>query len=132
MSDLPPAKKILILSANPKGTTPLRLDEEVREIKEGLRRAKRREQFVIESAEAVRYRDIRRAILDFEPQILHFSGHGAGEEGLVFEDETGQEKLVDAEALAELFELFSDQLECVVLNACYSEVQARAIAQPKR
>ncbi len=129
MNDLPPAKKILILSANPKGTTPLRLDEEVREIKEGLRRAKRREQFVIESAEAVRYRDICRAILDFEPQILHFSGHGAGEEGLVFEDETGQEKLVDAEALAELFELFSDQLECVVLNACYSEVQARAIAR---
>ena len=129
MSDLPPAKKILILSANPKGTTPLRLDEEVREIKEGLKRAKRREQFVIESAEAVRYRDIRRAILDFEPQILHFSGHGTGEEGLVFEDETGQEKLVDAEALAELFELFSDQLECVVLNACYSEVQAREIAQ---
>ena len=122
-------KRILILSANPKGTTPLRLAEEMREIKEGLRRAKRREQFVIESAEAVRYRDIRRAILDCEPQILHFSGHGAGEEGLLFEDETGQKKLVDAEALAELFELFSDKLECVVLNACYSEVQARAIAQ---
>ena len=48
--------------------------------------------------------------------------------GLVFEDETGHEKLVDAEALAELFELFSDQLECVVLNACYSEVLAKAIA----
>ena len=129
MKDLPLVKKILILSANPKGTTPLRLSEEIREIKEGLRRAKRREQFVIESAEAVRYRDIRRVILDYEPQILHFSGHGAGEEGLVFEDETGHEKLVDAEALADLFALFSDKLECVVLNACYSEVQARAIAR---
>ncbi len=129
------------------------LDEEIRDIKEGLRRAKRREQFVIESAEAVRYRDIRRAILDYEPQILHFSGHGIGSPaqqiehdsgdrklslvpeyatesgGLVFEDETGHEKLVDIEALAELFELFADQLECVVLNACYSEVQARAIAR---
>ena len=129
MSDLPPVKKILILSANPKGTTQLRLGEEIREIKEGLRRAKRRERFVIESEEAVRYRDIRRSLLEHEPQILHFSGHGAGEEGLVFEDETGQEKLVDAEALAELFDLFADQLECVVLNACYSELQARAIAQ---
>ncbi len=129
MNDLHPVKTILILSANPKGTSLLRLNEERREIKEGLRRAKKREQFVIESSEAVRYRDIHRAILDFEPQILHFSGHGAGEEGLVFEDETGQEKLVDAEALAELFELFSDKLECVVLNACYSEVQAKAIAQ---
>ena len=153
MSDLSPVKKILILSANPKGTTPLRLGEEIREIKEGLQRAKRREQFDIESAEAVRYRDIRRAILDYEPEILHFSGHGIGSPaqeiehdssdrklslvpeyttesgGLVFEDETGHEKLVNAEALAELFELFSDKLECVVLNACYSEVQGRAIAR---
>ena len=124
MSDLAPVKKILILSANPKGTNPLRLGAEIREIKEGLKRAKSSHLFVIESAEAVRYRDIRRVILDYEPQILHFSGHGAGEAGLVFEDETGHEKLVDAEALADLFELFSDKLECVVLNACYSEVQA--------
>ena len=153
MNDLPPVKKILILSANPKGTTQLRLAEEVREIKGGLKRAKRRDQFVIESAEAVRYRDIHRAILDYEPQILHFSGHGIGSPGqemehdsserklrpvpeyatesggLVFEDETGHEKLVDTEAIAELFALFSNKLECVVLNACYSQVQAEAIAQ---
>ena len=41
-------KKILILAANPKGTTPLRLGEEVREIDEGLRRAKNRNQFSIQ------------------------------------------------------------------------------------
>jgi hypothetical protein len=122
-------KRILILSANPKNTTPLRLDEEMREIKEGLRRAKQRDNFVIETGQAVRYRDIHRAILDFEPNIVHFSGHGAGEEGLAFEDETGQVKLVEAQALASLFNLFADQIECVVLNACYSEVQAKAIAE---
>ncbi|MDJ0567969.1 MAG: AAA-like domain-containing protein [Pleurocapsa sp. MO_192.B19] len=153
MSDLSPVKKILILSANPKGTSQLRLDEEVREIKEGLRRSKRCEQFVIESSGAVRSRDIRRAILDYEPQIVHFSGHGIGSSGqkmkhnsgdrklssvpedvtesggLVFEDETGQAKLVDGSALAGLFELFADSVECVVLNACYSKVQSQAIAQ---
>jgi CHAT domain len=123
-----PVNKILILAANPKGTSRLRLDEELREIKNGLRRAKAREQFLIESAEAVRYRDIHRAIIDFEPQIVHFSGHGAQDKGLVFEDETGQEKLVDAEALAGLFELFAEHLKCVLLNACYSEIQAQAIA----
>ncbi|MGH2412654.1 MAG: TIR domain-containing protein, partial [Microcystaceae cyanobacterium] len=129
MSSHPQVKKILLLSANPRGTSQLRLDEEMREIKEGLRRAKQREQFLIESAEAVRYRDIRRAILDCEPNIVHFSGHGAGEEGLAFEDEAGQVKLVSAEALASLFELFTEQVECVVLNACYSQVQAKAIAK---
>ncbi len=122
-------KKLLLLSANPKDTTQLRVDEEMREIREGLRRSKQRENFVIETALAVRYRDIRRAILDHEPNIVHFSGHGAGEEGLIFEDETGQSKLVEADALARLFELFADSIECVVLNACYSEVQAKAISE---
>ncbi|MBD2491721.1 AAA-like domain-containing protein [Aulosira sp. FACHB-615] len=122
-------KKILLLAANPIGSRSLRLGEEMREIEEGLKRSKNRERYSIATAQAVRYRDIRRAILEHEPQIIHFSGHGAGEEGLVFEDETGAAKLVDAEALAGLFQLFSGQVECVVLNACYSQVQAEAIAQ---
>ncbi|MEH2005336.1 UvrD-helicase domain-containing protein [Nostoc sp.] len=122
-------KKILILSANPKGTEKLRLDEEMREIKQGLQLARNRDQFLIDSAEAVRPRDIYRSILNFEPQIIHFSGHGAGDEGLVFENDIGQPQLVDADALAGLFELFSNHVECVVLNACYSEIQAEAIAQ---
>ncbi len=120
---------ILILAANPQGTKPLRLDEEVREIDAGLQRAKQRDQFVLEQKWAVRPRDIQRAMLDINPQIVHFSGHGTGDEGLVFEDETGQAKLVDGEALAGLFDLFADQVECVVLNGCYSQVQALAIAQ---
>ncbi|BAY94970.1 MULTISPECIES: AAA-like domain-containing protein [unclassified Tolypothrix] len=123
------ARKILLLSANPKGTSQLRLGEEMREIREGLKRAKKRDDYSIDTAEAVRYRDIHRAILEYEPHIIHFSGHGSGEEGLLFEDETGQIKLVDAEALAGLFQLFANQIECVVLNACYSKYQAEEIAR---
>lgn len=122
-------KTILLLAANPKGTTPLRLDEEVREIDAGLQRARNRDQFVLEQKWAVRPRDIQRAMLDSEPSIVHFSGHGTGDEGLVFEDEVGIVKLVDGESLAGLFELFADRVECVVLNGCYSEVQATAIAR---
>jgi hypothetical protein len=47
----------------------------------------------------------------------------------VFEDDLGQPQLVTAAALANLFSLFADQVECVVLNACYSATQAEAIAQ---
>ena len=129
MIDKTSLKKILILSANPKGSPQLRLDEEVRDIKEGLHRSQNREQFELYSEWAVRPRDIQRAMLDVNPQIVHFSGHGAREEGLVFEDETGKAKLIDGEALRGLFELFADQVECVVLNGCYTEVQAQAIAQ---
>ena len=122
-------KTILILASNPRNTSPLRLDEEVREIDAGLQRAKKRELFDLEQRWAVRVQDVYQALLDFKPQIVHFSGHGSGDDGLALEDEDGNSQLVDTEALAKLFELFSTTIECVVLNACYSEVQAQAIAK---
>ncbi len=122
-------KTILFLAANPKGTSPLRLGEEMRSIQNGLERSQQRDRFALEQRWAVTAKDLRRALLDCQPQIVHFSGHGVGTEGLIFEDATGQTKLVSGEAIANLFSLFSDQVECVVLNACYSEVQAQEIVQ---
>ncbi|BAY94347.1 hypothetical protein FDUTEX481_02897 [Tolypothrix sp. PCC 7601] len=122
-------KKILILSANPTNTDKLRLDEEVREIQAGLERARSRDQFEIITKWAVRTDDLRRALLDYEPEIVHFSGHGAGNQGLALENNAGEIQLVSTAALARLFKLFRNQVECVLLNACYSEVQAVAIHQ---
>jgi hypothetical protein len=147
-----PKKVLLFLAANPTDTYKLRLDEEVREIEAGLRRSQYRDRFELKQQWAVRPIDLRRAMLDCKPQIVHFAGHGIGQatrgqsteatraisladgvaafdEGLVLEDATGQAKLVSTEALSALFELFANSVECVVLNACYSERQASAIAQ---
>jgi len=121
-------KKILILSANPKDTARLRLDEEVHEIDEGLKRSKNRDLFIIHQVWSVHLRDLRRAMLDYEPQIVHFCGHGE-EDGLMVEDKNGNAVLVNPDALAGLFELFTDTIECVLLNACYSEPQADAISK---
>ena len=120
-------RKILILAANPKNTNQLRLDEEVREIQEGLQRSRSRDQFEIVSRWAVRPGDLRRALLDHEPQIVHFCGHGAGAEGLALENNAGQIKLVTGKALGGLFKLVQANVECVLLNACYSEAQSKAI-----
>lgn len=123
-------KTILILAANPKDTSKLRLEEEIREIDEGLRRANHRDRFKLETKLAVRSRDFYRAILDTHPQIIHFCGHGGGKDGILLEDETGTTAFVQADTLASLFKLFAKKgVECVVLNACYSEVQAEAISQ---
>jgi small subunit ribosomal protein S1 len=129
MSDDNSIRKILILAAHPLGTDQLRLDEEARDIKEGLRQASERDRFVLHSEWAVRPRDVRRALLNFKPHIVQFSGHGAEDGGLAFENELGNIQLVSPEALAGLFKLFSEFVECVLLNACYSEIQAQAIAQ---
>ncbi|WP_206603075.1 CHAT domain-containing protein [Leptolyngbya ohadii] len=121
--------KILLLAANPKDTQPLRLGEEIREIEAALRQANYRDRFELIPKFAVRVNDLRDEMLHVSPQIVHFSGHGAGESGLVLEDDTGKQSLVGTEALARWFKLFADTVECVLLNACYSEVQAEAINQ---
>jgi hypothetical protein len=121
--------KILILSANPKDTDKLRLDEEVREIRAALRRAKSRDQFEIVTELAVRVDDLLPILLDHEPQIVHFSGHGAGSQGLALEHKSGKVQLVSTAALVGLFKAFKSKIECVFLNACYSEAQADAIHQ---
>lgn len=124
-----PVKKILILTANPQNTNKRRLDEEVRDIQAGLERAKKRDRFEIISKWAVRSEDLRRALLDNNPQIVHFSGYGMQIEGLALETDTGQIQVVSTNSLASLFKLFKDEVECVLLNACYSDVQADAISQ---
>jgi hypothetical protein len=63
-----PTKTILVLAANPKGTDPLRLGEEMREIQAGLDRSKYRDHFRIEQRWAVTPTDLRRALLDSNPR----------------------------------------------------------------
>lgn len=120
-------KKILLLSVNPKGTHQLRLDEEFREIQEAFKRSKDREKFEIYMSLATRVSDLRRALLKYEPTIVHFSGHGSGKDGLVLENELGQQQLVSNQSLTNLFKLFQTTVECVLLNACHSESQAQGI-----
>lgn len=122
-------KTILILSANPKGTSVLQLEREIRDIREGLERSQNREQFQIEQRGAARAKDLRQGLLDLKPTIVHFCGHGTGERGLVLEDDAGEAYLASTEALAGLFGTLPDQPECVLLNACYAEVQAKAMVQ---
>lgn len=121
--------KVLILTANPSNSDRLRLEQEVREITAELERAKLRDSFSLIHKGAVRVPDLARALLQTEPAIVHFSGHGTGEPGLVLEDDAGQAKLVPTAALVELFRLYRNTVKAVFLNACYSDVQAEAIYQ---
>ncbi|MBW4491355.1 MAG: CHAT domain-containing protein [Trichocoleus desertorum ATA4-8-CV12] len=124
--------KILVLTANPNvpNHEPLRLDAEVRQIEEALKRSQHRDRFELKTQLATRTEDLRRALLDHQPQIVHFSGHGSGENGLVLENDAGTLQLISTEALEHLFAASEYcEVECVLLNACYSEVQAIAIHQ---
>ncbi|MCI5141093.1 MAG: CHAT domain-containing protein, partial [Candidatus Electrothrix sp. ATG1] len=104
------------------------LNKEVREIQEKLSRAKDNGQFTVNLAPAVRIHDLQRELLEHEPAIVHFCGHGE-EEGILVEDEQGKAVMVPSNALASLFALCAEHVECVFLNSCHSHVQAEAISQ---
>jgi hypothetical protein len=89
MSHSTGVKTILILTAIPHG---LRLDKEIRSIEEAIRRAVKRDLFKITLRTAVRPQDIRRAIAEEQPQIVHFCGHGLEDGSLVLEDDGGENK----------------------------------------
>lgn len=117
--------KILFLAPSPGDTARLGLDEEYREIKNRLNR----EKFELDSQWAVRPREILKSIMEVKPHIVHFSGHGLETGELCVQNDEGNTQLISPEALAELFSLTTEHVKCVVINTCYSQIQAQAIAE---
>lgn len=120
---------ILFLSSDPSDASRLRLGEEQREIHEKLRLANMRDNFAFEARSSVRPGDLVQALHDVKPQLVHFSGHGTNSGEICLENDAGEIHPVTADSLASLFELVSENVYCVILNACYSEYQAKAIAK---
>ncbi len=123
-----PPNIILFLAADPSDLARLRIGEESREIQEKLRLARLRDAFDVEVRLSVRPADVSQSLLDLAPRFVHFSGHGAQNGAICFETRTGEALPIAPEALSALFAQFAGTVECVVLNACFSAMQAEAIA----
>ena len=121
--------RILFLAANPTDTARLRLDEESRAIDLALQQTDFGDKFEIKHHWAVRVIDIQSYFLRHKPDIVHFSGHGSISSEIILEDISGHSQPVSSRALSRLFAVLKDNIKCVVLNACYSQQQAQAIAE---
>jgi hypothetical protein len=60
--------------------------------------------------------------------MVRFSGHGSQAGRIVLEDQAGYSRCLAPDALERLFGTLKDNIRCAVLNACYTEDQAKAIA----
>jgi two-component system nitrogen regulation response regulator GlnG len=145
---------ILFLAANPVGTTELALGREARAIQDELERSGHRDQFEFVTRWAVEPLDLIRELRKLKPTVVHFSGHGGwprgtksrpsvvvssrdvdtaeGEQnhtGLFFQGLDGLPQLVTAAALRDTFGAAGASVKLVVLNACYSAVQADALLE---
>ena len=101
----------------------------MRGIDTALREADFRDRFDIKQQWAVRVADLQNYLLRYKPDIVHFSGHGSPTSEIILEDATGNSHAVPARALSQVFSILKDNIRCVVLNACYSQQQAQAIAE---
>ena len=147
--------KILFLGANGLDTSRLRISVELRDVQAELERAKDRKDIDIRAELAVRPVDLSRILLDYRPDVVHFSGHGTllrvrpeskrptrefeppedlatandtGQSAVLLENDDGNATAVPPEALTGLFAILKTQ-RCVVLNACFSSAQAQAVSK---
>lgn len=118
---------ILFLTANPEDTQKIKLNKEFNEVQEESESAIL--PLKLRLRLDVSRKDLMEIFLREKPAILHFSGHGIGEKGLVLQNEAGVSEILSSSSLAALVSEFSDTLECVLLNACYSVEQAKELVK---
>lgn len=120
---------ILLFSANPSSTDRLRIDREFREVARALRAEEQSGAVKLMVRTAGRTEDLRDALLECEPHIVHFSGHGTANEEILLEESEGEARRVSKQSLAQLFGILKDRIHIVILNACHSKPLAEAIAE---
>jgi hypothetical protein len=150
----PPMKHtILFLAANPLGTDRVALDREARAIQVELERSGFRDRFGLVTRWAAEPLDLLRELRKLKPTVVHFSGHGTAgvaghapgpvprrdidvepghsgrdpRAGLFFQGPDGGPQLVSTEALEATFGAAGSSVQLIVLSACYSELNARAL-----
>jgi len=116
-------KTILFLAAGTKEVTKLDLEKEASSIEQELKRLGRNAVFEFKVELAQTAEDLRHALVDHQPQVIHFAGHGSGSKGIVL----GQQELLSTDTLEQYLAPHQNTVECVILNACFSAVQASAI-----
>jgi hypothetical protein len=129
---------VLHLAANPidypdTGQWRLRLDEEVRAIRQTVCQGRARDSIRLETRWAVQPPDITQALWEVKPQFVHFAGHGDSEQGsIVVADEYGYGQTIPVDGVVKAFEEAGPSVRCVIVNACSTERLAQALAATGR
>jgi len=122
-------KTVLMLAATPPDHPKLNLAREHDQIKDVLERGQNENAFSVELRASAKWDDFPREILNKNPSVVHFSGHGAGAKGLLLGHDSTTSRLATTDELTELFTTEENQIECVLLNACLSIAQAVEIVK---
>ena len=148
-----PQIKVLFVAASPGDASRIRSDKELKSIQTALLQTNHHERFVFKEIKASTYLELHNTLFSFQPDFIHFSGHGIRYEGdipvafdssraliwkakekdyeggIVMETEEGFTDIVSSEVLDRLFKQYTREHTCqaVFLNSCFSKIQAETL-----
>jgi CHAT domain len=129
LRSLPQRVTILFASAGPRDELRVDIAEEARDVQKRLRASEHRDVVELRHVPALRPSDLIPALNEHKPRVVHFAGHGSRDGQLVFQDDGGNAKPVDLEAIAATIATVADDVQLVVLNACHSSMPASALVE---
>ena len=105
---------VLVLAANPSGTEMLDLEKEANLIRSRLQEGEAGKSFVVQVERAVQVTDLSKFLLQYQPLMIHFSGHGNANGEIILNNDQGQSQALAPAKLAELLAIVKGRLECVI------------------
>jgi hypothetical protein len=121
--------RILFLAANPEDTSRLRLDYEFNSIDDMLQMTPYKHQFDLVLRHGISTKNYNSYFFDLNRRLSIFLDMVVIMGSLIFQNEFGLSEEVTPTALELLFRIIGKTIRCVVLNACYSEIQAEGIVK---
>ena len=119
-------KVILILAASPKELGSIQDNPEKNAIRDVLAKTNKYDEFRIEISSGVTTNQIIDELTTYQPYIVHVIGH-ANATGICVVDSNENAELLNNNDLDTIFSALSNKTECVILNACHSNTQAKII-----
>lgn len=119
----------MFASASPAKADRLRVDKEFREILEKLRGARYRDRLKVIQLSALRFEDLRTALMEHRPHVLRLSSHGEDDGSLKSDLPPSARKPFSKKNVLKLLRALRGNLRLVVFDACESAALARDVAQ---
>jgi hypothetical protein len=116
-------RNVLVLAANPQSTIRLELEREAALIWERLQQGESGRKYRVRIEQGSGVEDVARYFAEYQPTVVHFVGQGSPT-GEIMLRNSHQIQPLTPSAFANLFKIEGRQIDCVLLNSCFSVAMA--------